>query len=518
MNRREFLKVAGATTAVTGVTLATKPKKAFAVELGKEQDQFPNKVTKDFKGFNQKNLMFMRGFWDNTPYDDEYIKKTFGRNSPMDSLLNYVAVQYGLKNAQNDSEDKEGFRHIDKVLSLAAGSVDKHFGGMSKYTIANSPLPTHPINPLTGEIMKDQNVLVPGLFSWDNSKVDNMLSMGKPHHKFKDTKGASQYVKRAAKLFGADLVGIAPYNENTKRWTYTEWTSLNTKPFTMPDGSREFMPFDLDKLVNENKYEGFGVKTRKSDFKREAGFEPKSIIVLAFNQDYDGFKTAPSYIVNAASGVKYSAMAEVSHKLAEFLRGIGYKAIPCGNDTALSVPLAIEAGLGEGSRMGILVTEKFGPRVRLCKIYTDLELHPDKPKTFGVKEFCNVCMKCADACPGKAISHEPSKVLKEGMEFETGKVGISNISEVEKWYMNGERCLSFWSYNGSGCGTCISVCPYNKIDEWHHDLSKLMTLTPFKPLLRSLDEMFGYGGPIEPDERLESKYLKDAVNDFWNRL
>ncbi|CAH2213402.1 protein of unknown function [Tepidibacter aestuarii] len=43
-------------------------------------------------------------------------------------------------------------------------------------------------------------------------------------------------------------------------------------------------------------------------------------------------------------------------------------------------------------------------------------------------------------------------------------------------------------------------------------------MTPFKPLLRSLDELFGYGGPVELDVRIESKYLKDAVNDFWNRL
>ena len=518
MNRREFLKVAGVSTAVAGVTIASNPKKAMAIELGQEHDEFPNKVTEDFKGFNYKNMMFMRGFWDHERFDDEYINKTYKYYTPAETVLNYFATLNGFLDGKRHNPDKIGFRQTDIALARAASSVDKHFGGMSKLGVSDAKIQTHPINPMTGEKIKNP-VFVPGLYSWDNSKVDKMLAMGKSQYKFKDAKEAAQYVKKATKFLGADLVGIAPYNENTKRWTYTEWGNPNPRPepFTMPDGSKEYSPFDPFKL-KKGEYETYGVTMRKSDFIRDAGFEPKSIIVMAFEMDYDAFKSAPSYVASASAQKGYSNMAETAHKVAEFLRNLGYKALPSGNDTALSVPLAIEAGLGEGSRMGMMVTEKYGPRVRLAKVYTDLEIHPDKPKTFGVKEFCNVCMKCADACPGKALSHEPSKVLKEGMEFDTGKVTKSNITGVEKWFCNGERCFSYWNYNEAGCSTCIAVCPYNKIDEWHHDLSKLMTLTPFKPLLRSLDEMFGYGGPIEPDVRLESKYLKDAVNDFWDKI
>jgi len=32
--------------------------------------------------------------------------------------------------------------------------------------------------------------------------------------------------------------------------------------------------------------------------------------------------------------------------LAKFIASLGYKAIACGNDTALSIPLAVDAGLG----------------------------------------------------------------------------------------------------------------------------------------------------------------------------
>jgi len=517
MNRREFLKITGVTAALSGAALATNPKPSFALELGKKHDGFPLEITDEFKGFNQKYHTFMRTFWDNEAYDDEYIQKSYDAKTVQETGLGFAVQHEG--HVASRHVGKLGFRKIDAALTHAAWSVDQHFATNSEFGIRNAYIQTHPVNPMTGEKVKDMPVLVNSLYSWDNSKVDSMAAHGEEKYKFMDPQEASTHIKKAAKFLGADLVGIAPYNENTKRWTYTEWATPNVRqePFTLPDGTKEFAPFNPMKLA-QGEVETYGVTTMKPDFVRDAGFEPKSVIVLAFEMDYDAFKTAPALVASAAAGMAYSRMAETGHKIADFLRSMGYKAAPCGNDTSISVPLAIEAGLGEGSRMGILVTEKYGPRIRIAKVYTDLELHPDKPVTFGVKEFCDVCMKCADACPGKAISHEPAQVLTEGAVFSSGKVTKSTTLGVEKWFMNPERCMSFWTYNGGDCGTCISVCPYNKIDEWHHDLAKLVTLTPFKPLLRDLDELFGYGGPVEPEERFESKHLKDTVHDFWTKI
>lgn len=513
MNRREFLKVAGVTTAVTGTALASKQKKTFALELGKEHDEFPLEITKDFKGFNQKNVFFQRIYWDQEEYTDEHIIKTYGFKRPVESMMEFAMKDEGHKPFEREGE--LGYRQIDFALNRAAWSVEADFNSGSSSGARNARLQKYPVNPETGEVMKDMPVFIPGLNSWDNSKADEIIEHGK-QYKFKDKKEASKYIKKASKFLGADLVGIVPY-ERAKKWVYTEWSTPNAKLFTMPDGTKTYSGMN-PATVPTGEYETYGVTTVKPDFKREAGFEPKSVIVLAYEMDYHGFKTAPSQIASASAGFGYSKMAETNHKIATFLRQIGYKAAPSGNDTALSVPIAIEAGLGEGARMGMLVTEKYGPRVRISKIFTDLELEPDKPITFGVKEFCNVCMKCADACPSKAITHSPAQVLKEGMEFDTGKVNKSICTGVEKWFVNAERCNAFWAYNGGDCGTCFGVCPYNKIDEWHHDLSKIMTLTPFKPLLRSMDEMFGYGGPVEPEVRMESKYLKDAINEFWEKV
>ena len=146
-------------------------------------------------------------------------------------------------------------------------------------------------------------------------------------------------------------------------------------------------------------------------------------------------------------------MAFTAGLLAQFIRGLGYEAIPSGNDTALSIPLAVEAGLGELGRNGILITDKFGPRVRLCKVFTDLPLVPDTPKFFGVERFCELCKKCAEQCPPKAI---PSG------EKTTEAITISNNSGVKKWMINPEQCYRFWAANRTDCANCIQVCPFNQ--------------------------------------------------------
>ena len=103
---------------------------------------------------------------------------------------------------------------------------------------------------------------------------------------------------------------------------------------------------------------------------------------MAVEMDYENLRRSPANC--AATDLVYSDMAIVSSSLAEFIRELGYKAMPLGNEMALSIPMAVDAGLGELGRNGLLITEKFGPRVRICKVITSLPLVPDKPVDLGV--------------------------------------------------------------------------------------------------------------------------------------
>jgi reductive dehalogenase len=215
----------------------------------------------------------------------------------------------------------------------------------------------------------------------------------------------SSDIKRVAGLFGASLVGITKFN---KSWLY-------------------------------------------ADSNIPAGI--KNAIVIAIEMDADGIATSPTALAAAATGIGYSKMAFIAAGVGEFIRNLGYRAIQSGNDTALSIPLAIDAGLGELGRNGLLITPHYGPRVRLCKIFTDIPLKADKPIEFGVRKFCKTCKKCANNCEADAISDddEPS--------FDVAC--LSNNPGTKKWYVNSERCYLYWCENGIDCSTCISVCPYS---------------------------------------------------------
>ena len=123
------------------------------------------------------------------------------------------------------------------------------------------------------------------------------------------------------------------------------------------------------------------------------------------------------------------------------------------NDTALVIPLAIKAGLGEYGRNQMVITEEFGPRVRFSKIFTDLPLVHDRPKRFGVSEFCAICRRCADACPVSALPLGPPTDAGPNQ---------SSIRGVKKWTADGEKCFGYWTKLKSDCAICLRVCPYNK--------------------------------------------------------
>lgn len=119
---------------------------------------------------------------------------------------------------------------------------------------------------------------------------------------------------------------------------------------------------------------------------------------------------------------------------------------------ALSVPLAIDAGLGELGRNGLLITPEYGPCVRLCKLFTDLPLEPDKPIEFDVTDFCNQCDNCAAACEADAIQSE--------IEPSFTVACPSNNPGILRWAVNHDKCYSFWIENGGDCSSCIAVCPF----------------------------------------------------------
>jgi epoxyqueuosine reductase len=236
---------------------------------------------------------------------------------------------------------------------------------------------------------------------------------------------AAGELKQVATALGADLVGIA---EADDRWLYSERYSRAA------DGAK---PNPMDAALDR-------------------------VIVIGQAMDASMIATAPSALAGAATGLGYSQDVIVLLAVSQYIRNLGYQAVPTLNDTALAIPYAIKAGRGEYGRHGLVITPEFGSNVRFGKIFTDIPMALDHPIRFGVEEMCSICRACSDGCPSSAIpSGQPSD----------HRHNRSNMSGISKWTVDGEACFNYWAKINSDCSVCIRVCPYtrdfsNRTNRW----------------------------------------------------
>lgn len=171
----------------------------------------------------------------------------------------------------------------------------------------------------------------------------------------------------------------------------------------------------------------------------------------------------------------------IAVELATEIRSFGYSArAHFGRWSEVQViPVAIEAGLGEVGKNGVLINPKFGPRGSFPIVTTDLPLIPDKQMDFGIQEFCRVCNKCARACPVRAIP--------------TGTPVV--VDGVSKWPVDGSKCWDFIQ-NHPKCMGCMGACPYNKKNLPIHRLANWLIARKSVVanwMLVKIDDALGYG-------------------------
>jgi reductive dehalogenase len=145
---------------------------------------------------------------------------------------------------------------------------------------------------------------------------------------------------------------------------------------------------------------------------------------------------------------QYLVAATVALQLAVFIRSLGYpaRAHIDGNYQVICPLVARDAGLGEIGRMGLLMTPREGPRVRISVVTTDLPLVPDPVRPDpALVDFCRRCRKCAENCPSHSIPFEDRQL----------------IGGAKRWQINSESCFHYWNVVGTDCGRCIAVCPYS---------------------------------------------------------
>jgi len=342
--------------------------------------------------------------------------------------------------------DEPGFTQQDYALRWSPRAYHSVIAEMN----ASKPHPSHLSEAITTLIEKSNQALAYPYRPPEDAKAA-----------IDDSKAATRNLKNVARFFGADLVGVCALDT---RWVYSH---ISRKKGDGSD-SYEHLPQQI-----EDRF--------------------KYAVVLGFEADYKMIRYAKTLIAGAAHDMASTRMVVASALLARFIRNLGYDAIDCNiDDVVITVPLAMQAGLGQLGRNGMLITPQYGPRVRVSVVLTDLPLVADEPIDFGVTEFCTACKKCAQMCPSNSIPRGERTVEPNN---------ISNASGELKWPQNAETCLMRAARDRYPCSTCISVCPYNKpYTRFHRTVRWLSDHAGWaNPFYIKMDNLFGYGTPKKAD-------------------
>ncbi len=104
---------------------------------------------------------------------------------------------------------------------------------------------------------------------------------------------------------------------------------------------------------------------------------------------------------------------------------------------------ATQAGLGWIGKTALFISPRFGPRVRLATVFTDLELPCGDPI---VESRCGACTECVDVCP---VGAGRDVLWHAGLP--RGELYDARACEL--------RCEANAGANGGLCGMCVAVCP-----------------------------------------------------------
>jgi len=228
-------------------------------------------------------------------------------------------------------------------------------------------------------------------------------------------------------------------------------------------------------------YHLYSYKGRGKLYGHEINNKHTFAIALTVEMNHQMMQTAPQGPVVMESTQQYLNSGTIALQIAHFIRNLGYsaKAHIDGNYELICPLVARDAGLGEIGRMGLLMTPKLGPRVRIAVVTTELPLIMDNQKDNShIIDFCEICKKCADICPSASIPDGTRE----------------NIDGALRWKINHEKCFTYWCTVGTDCGKCMTVCPFSHPDNFLHNVIRwgIYNSYIFRRFALFMDDLF-YG-------------------------
>lgn len=211
----------------------------------------------------------------------------------------------------------------------------------------------------------------------------------------------------------------------------------------------------------------------------------RSIVCLAMPHSQTALGSQDVYVKQFDTLYTYQEVARISHLLARYLEEAGYKAVAVPPAIPLDMSdekmgmtgainwraAAVESGLGAWGKSGLVVTRRWGPRVRLGGVLTTAQLSYDQK---GTEDFCGSCELCLVSCPAQALKGKGvvdkarcgDALFTYGLRAFTRFLRdlTSATDELErKGVIYSRRTRELWQAFHSGnyyyCWECQAVCP-----------------------------------------------------------
>jgi len=270
----------------------------------------------------------------------------------------------------------------------------------------------------------------------------------------------------------ASFYAVSGLHAKTDGQVAEKIADLNTKEFTrfVKNWGKEMgcHSIGITQLQDSHLYSYGG---RRHNYNEKVVNKHPVAIAFTVEMSFDRVAAAPRAPIIQESASQYLNSGIIAVQLAAFLRNLGYSARAHidGKYQVRCPQVARDAGLGQLGRMGILMTPKLGPRVRIGVVTTNAPLEIVENKVDNsVIRFCQICKKCADTCPAQAISFDDRKVRNGSLQ----------------WNIKQEECFSYWCKVGTDCGRCVATCPYSHPNNLLHNTIRLCIRR--SPLFRQL--------------------------------